>query len=147
MRIPLKYGLIITLGGIAWVVITHLLITDPTSPVHRFGAGIFLNLLEIAGIYLAIASLRNSGDEFSFKAGIKTGVATAFVYAISFCVFFVVALLVVGSKLLAGEPGAQNIEPWQAASGAFVGLFFGAMIFGLIYSTLISFFLVRHRQP
>jgi hypothetical protein len=146
VKIPIKYGLIITAGGIAWVVVTHLLITDPASPVHRVGAGIFFNILEIAGIYLAISSSKNRGGDFSFKNGIITGVATALVYAISFCVFFLVALLVLGNKLMAAEPGAENMPAWQLALGAFIGLFFGSLVFGLIYSTLISFFLARRRR-
>ena len=143
MKIPIKYGLIITAGGIAWVIVTHLLITDPASPVHRVGSGIFFNILEIAGIYLAIASLRTSAGEFTFKEGVKTGVETAFVYALSFCVFFLIALFVIGPKLMASEPGAENMSARQAAIVAFVSLFVGSMIFGLIYSTLVSFFLAR----
>jgi len=144
VRIALKYGLLITLGGIAWVVIAHLLVPDPGSPVHRFGAGIFFNILQIAGIYLAIATLKKeSGDQVIFKAGVKTGLATAFVYAFSFCLFFVVALLVVGPGLMASEPDTQNLSVWQRALFAFVSLFLGSLIFGLIYSTLISFFLAK----
>ena len=75
MKIALKYGLLITLGVIAWVVVTHLLVPDPRSPVHNLGAGVFFNLLEIAGIYLAINTTRNeSGGQLSFKSGVKTGV-------------------------------------------------------------------------
>ncbi len=147
MRIALKYGLMITLGAIAWVVVTHLLVPDPRSPVHSLGAGIFFNVLHIAGIYLAIRSLKNeAAGELVFKAGMKTGMATAFVYALSFCLFFVIALLVVGTKLMAGEPGAENMPLWRIALGAFVGLFLGSLLFGLIYSALISFFLAKRRS-
>jgi hypothetical protein len=146
MKIALKYGLMITFGAIAWVVIAHLLVPDPRSPVHSLGAGIFFNLLHIMGIYLAIRTLRNeAGGELVFKEGIKTGMATAFVYALSFCLFFVIALLVVGTKLMAGEPGAENMPLWRVAVGAFVGLFFGSLLFGLIYSALISFFFAKRR--
>lgn len=144
MKIALKYGLLITFGAIAWVVIAHLLVPDSRSPVHSLGAGIFFNILHIAGIYLAINSVRNeTGGELDFKTGMKTGVATAFVYAVSFCLFFIVAIIAVGSKLMASEPGAENMPLWKVALGAFIGLFFGSLIFGLIYSTLISFFLAR----
>lgn len=146
MRIALKYGLMITLGAIAWVVVAHLLVPDPRSPVHSLGAGIFFNLLHIMGIYLAIKTLRNeAGGELVFKEGMKTGMATAFVYALSFCLFFVIALLVVGTKLMASEPGAENMPLWRVAVGAFVGLFFGSLLFGLIYSALISFFFAKRR--
>ena len=146
MRVALKYGLLITLGVIAWVVVAHLLVPDPRSPVHNLGAGIFFNLLEIAGIYLAINTTRNeSGDQLSFKNGVKTGMATAFVYAVTSCLFFLVAILTVGPKLMASEPGAESLPVWQVALGAFVGLGGFALIFGLVYSTLISFFLAKRQ--
>ena len=146
MKIALKYGLLITLGAIVWVVVAHLLVPDPRSPVHSLGAGIFFNILHITGIYLAITTLRNeTGGDLDFKAGMKTGVATAFVYAASFCLFFVIAIFVVGSKLMASEPGAENLTLWKVALGAFLGLFLGSLLFGLIYSTLISFFLARRK--
>ena len=144
MRIPVKYGLLITLGVIAWVVVAHLLVPDPRSPVHNVGAGIFFNLLEIAGVFLAINTTKNeSGNQFSFKSGLKTGMATAFVYAVSSCLFFLVVILAVGTKLMASEPGVENMPAWQVAVGAFVGLGGFALLFGLIYSTLISFFLAK----
>ena len=148
MRVALKFGLLITLGVIAWVVVAHLLVPDPRSPVHNLGAGIFFNLLEIAGIYLAINTARNeSGNQLSFKDGVKTGMATAFVYAVTSCLFFLVAILTVGPKLMASEPGAESLPVWQVALGAFVGLGGFALIFGLVYSTLISFFLAKRQQP
>ena len=97
MRIALKYGLLITLGVIAWVVVAHLLVPDPRSQIHNLGAGVFFNLLEIAGIYLAIKTARNeTGNQLSFKDGVKTGMATALVYALTSCLFFLVAILTVG---------------------------------------------------
>jgi Protein of unknown function (DUF4199) len=147
LRIALKYGLLITLGVIAWVVVAHLLVPDPRSPVHSLGAGVFFNLLEIAGIYLAINTMRNeSGNQLSFKSGVKTGMATAFVYAVTSCLFFLVAILTVGPKLMASEPGAETMPVWQVALGAFVKLGGFALIFGLIYSTIISFFLAKRQS-
>jgi hypothetical protein len=146
MKIALKYGLLITLGVIAWVVVAHLLVPDPRSPVHNLGAGIFFNLLEITGIFLAINARRNeSGGELGFKSGVKTGMATTFVYALTACLFFLVAILTVGTKLMASEPGAETMPGWQVALGAFVGLGGFALIFGLIYSTIISFFLAKRQ--
>lgn len=146
-RIALKFGLLITLGVIAWVVVTHLLIPDPRSPVHSLGSGIFFNLLHIAGIYLALSTAKNeSGGELLFKEGLKTGMATALVFALSCSLFFVVAIIAVGPKLMASEPGAENLPPMQVALGAFFGLFVGSIVFGLIYSTVISFFLAKRRS-
>lgn len=147
MKIALKYGLLITLGVIAWVVITHLLVPDPRSPIHNLGAGVFFNLLEMAGIFLAIKTTKHeSGYQLSFKRGLKTGMATAAVYAVTSCLFFLVAILTVGPKLMASEPGAETMPVWQVAVGALVGLGGFALIFGLIYSTIISFFLAKRQS-
>jgi hypothetical protein len=136
--------LLITLGVIAWVVVTHLLVPDPRSPVHTVGAGVFFNLLHIAGIYLAINTVRNeSNGDLPFKTGVKTGVTTALIYAITSSLFFLVAIFTVGTRLMASEPGADNLPAWQVAVGAFLGLFVGTLVFGLIYSTVISYFLAK----
>ena len=147
MRIPLKYGLLITLGLIVWVVGAHLLVPDPRSPVHTLGASVFFNLLHIAGIYLAISAVRNeTGGELIFKSGVQTGVATAFFYAITSSLFFLVAILVVGPRLMASEPGMESLPAWQAAVGAFAGFFLISLIFGVFYSTVISFFLAKRKE-
>ena len=166
MKIPLKYGLLITLGIIAWVVVAHLFVPDPNSKLsqcrfnvalnpsnvpfaigleeHSVGSGVFFNLLEIVGIYLGItAKGREDGDRPTFKDGLKTGVAIAFVYALSAALFFLVLFLFVGPKLMAGEPGAQTQPFGQVVLGAFAGLFLGSLVFGLVYSTVISFVLAK----
>ncbi|MGH9872624.1 MAG: DUF4199 family protein [Pyrinomonadaceae bacterium] len=148
MRIPLKYGLMITLGLIAWVVVAHLLVPNPRSSVHTIGASVFFNLLHIAGIYLAISTVRNeAAGEMTFKTGVKTGVATAFFFAISSSLFFLVAIIVVGPRLMASEPGMDSLPVWQVALGAFTGFFVMSWIFGLIYSTVISYFLAKRQPP
>ena len=147
MQIPLKYGLLITLGAIAFVVVSHLLVPDPRSPVHSLGSFTFFNLLHIAGTYLALATAKKNeaSGELTFKNGIRTGFATTVVYATSFCLFFVVALVVVGPRFMASEPGAENLPVWQVVLGAFGGLFVGSLVFGLVYSTVISFFLAKRQ--
>jgi hypothetical protein len=146
MRIALKYGLLITLGIVAWVVIAHLVVPDPTSRVHSVGAGIFFNVVEIGGIFLGItAKGRGSGDKPTFKDGLKTGISIAFVYALSAALFFLVELVLIGPKLMAGEPGAQTQPFLRVAVAAFAGLFAGSLLFGLVYSTVISFFLAKRQ--
>jgi Ca2+/H+ antiporter len=147
MRIALKYGLLITVGVIGWIVIAHWLVPNPQSAVHSLGAPVFFNFVEIVGIYCGINARRNaSAGELSFKNGIKTGVGIAFVYAVSSCLFFLIEILVVGTKMLKGEQGAVVKPMWQVAVGAFAGLFIFAIFLGLIYSTLVSFILVRQRK-
>jgi hypothetical protein len=146
MKVALKYGLLITLGVIAWTLLAHLLVPDPRSQVHGLGAAVFFNLLEIAGIYFGIKASGNQGAEFRFKTDVKTGVSIAFVYAVSSSLFFMIAILSFGSAWKAGEPGASNQPLWQQALGAFTGLLLGGVLLGLLYSTLISFFLARARR-
>ena len=147
MKIPLKYGLLITLGVIAWVLITRSLITNPQSIVHTLGGPIFFNVLQFAMIYLGLKALEHAkGERPYFKEGLKTGVAISIVYGLTSSIFFVVVLAIVGTKWLASEPGAANAPLSRIVLGAFLGLFLGALLFGLIYSTVVSFFLAKRRS-
>ena len=124
MKIPLKYGLLITLGG----------------PV-------FFNVLQFAMIYLGLKALEHAkGERPYFKEGLKTGVAISFVYGLTASIFFVVVLVIVGTKWLASEPGAANAPLSRIILSAFLGLFISALLFGLIYSTVVSFFLAKRRS-
>jgi hypothetical protein len=76
----------------------------------------------------------------------KTGVAISFVYGFTSALFFVVVLAIVGTKWLASEPGAANAPLSRIVLGAFLGLFIGALLFGLIYSSVLSFFLAKRRS-
>ena len=144
MKIPIKYGLIATVGVAAWVLIMHSLITDPKSAVHTLGAPIFFNIFHFAVIYLGLKELeREKGDRPTFKEGLKTGVGISFIYALTVSLFFVGVIAVVGTKWLTSEPGADSAPMSRVMTGAFVGLFIWALVFGLIYSTLISFFLAK----
>jgi len=147
MKIPLKYGLLITAGVIVWVLITHSLVANPQSLVHTFGAPVFFNVLQFAMIYLGLKALEHEKrDAPTFKEGLKTGVAISFVYGLTSSIFFVILRVIVGTKWLASEPGAANLPLWRIMLGAFLGLFLGAMLFGLIYSTVVSFFLAKRRS-
>jgi hypothetical protein len=144
MKIPIKFGLLITLGVMAWVLIAHSLITNPQSLVHTFGGPVFFNVLQFIMIYLGLkARERENADKLTFKEGLKTGVAISFVYALTVSLFFAGVLAVVGTKWLASEPGIASMPVWRVAAQAFIGLFLGSMLFGLIYSTVISFFLAK----
>ena len=147
MKIPLKYGLLITLGVIAWVLITRSIITNPQSIVHTLGGPVFFNVLQFAMIYLGLKALEHQrGDRPTFKEGLKTGVAISFVYGLTASIFFVIVLMIVGTKWLASEPGAANAPLSRILLGAFLGLFIGALFFGLVYSTVLSFFTAKRRS-
>jgi hypothetical protein len=107
-------------------------------------APILFNLTHIVAIYLAVRERKTTlGGELSFKECLKTGMAISLVYAVSACVFFMIEYLVAGPKLLMSEAGAAGRPLWQIAAFAYAGLFLFSLFFGLIYSTLIAFFLAR----
>jgi uncharacterized membrane protein len=147
MKIPLKYGLLTTLGVMAWVLVVRATIKDPLSTIHTLGSPIFFNVLQFVMIYLGLKALeREKGDRPTFKEGLKTGVAISFVYAISAALFFAGVLLVIGTKWLASEPGAATQPASVTAAKAFAGLIVITMIFGLVYSTVISFFVAKRQS-
>ena len=147
LSIPIKYGLLITLGVMAWVLIAHWLVPNPESAVHKIGPAIFFNILQFAMIYLGLkAKEREYGDKQDFKKGIKTGVAISLVYGLTAALFFVVVVAFVGAHWVANEPGAVSRPPAVVLAQAFAGLLVAALLFGLIYSTVISFFLAKRQS-
>jgi hypothetical protein len=147
LKLALKYGLLITAGIIAWVVISHLLVPDPCSPLHKVGPIVFFNLLEAGGIYFGIRDKKaESLGRLQFKSGIKTGVGIACVYGIGSCLFFLMLIAALGSKLMCVPPTAITLPFWQLAAVSFVAQFIFALVGGLIYSTIIAFFLAGRRD-
>lgn len=147
MKIPLNYGLLVTAGVIVWVLVARTVVTNPTSLVHTLGAPIFFNVLHFVMIYLGLqAKEREKDDRLPFKEGVKTGVLISFFYALTASLFFVVVVAVVGTRWLASEPGFAEKPATQVAAQAFAYLFIGVMILGLIYSTVISFFLAKRQS-
>lgn len=147
MKIRLKYGLLIAAGVMAWVLIARSTVPNPESLVHRLGTPIFFNVLQFAMIYLGLKELeRVKREPPTFKEGIRTGVEISIVYAIAASLFFLAVLAVVGTKWLASTSGDGEVSVTGLALGAFAGLFFFALFFGLIYSTLISFFLAKRQS-
>jgi hypothetical protein len=147
MKIPLKFGLIITAGLVAWVVIAHTLVPDPQSRVHSLGAVTFFNILHFTGLFLGLKAFeRERGGKQPFKQLIKTGVSISFVFAVASSLFFAAVLVVIGPKWMGGKPGAQELAPWLVAVQAFAGLVVLTMLFGLVYSTVISFVLAKRHS-
>ena len=145
MKTSLKYGLLIAVLAIVWVLLAHKIVSNPASIVHQLGTPIIFNVLEFALIYLGIKAVeREKGDRLTFKEGLKTGVGISVVYGLALSLFFVIVLKVVGTKFMAMESGAGtgSVSRSQVVQ-AFVGLFLLALVFGLIYSTVISFFLAK----
>ena len=146
MKIPLKYGLAVTAVVVVWVVVVRHLMGVGANSRANVIAPILFNVAQIVAIFLGMIRRQNeAGGELSFKAGLKTGIGISFVYAASACLFFVIEYLIAGPKLLLAEAGASDRPLWQTAVMAFAGLFFGSLIFGVIYSTVISFFLAKRK--
>jgi hypothetical protein len=147
LSIPIKYGLLIAAGFIAWVVIAHQLVPNTQSLAHRLIGPIFFNLLQFTMIYLGLkAKEREYGDKQDFKKNLKTGVAISFVYALTASLFLVALVSVVGGRWLPSEPGAVTRSTTVTMVQAFASLFIGALFLGLIYSTVISFFLAKRQS-
>jgi uncharacterized oligopeptide transporter (OPT) family protein len=147
MKIPIKYGLLTALGLIIWVLLAHVLVANPQSLVHTLFSPIFFNILHFVMIFLGIKALeRERGRRLSFKEALKTGVSIAFVFALTASLFFLAVMLFVGDRWLAVEPGAASTPTRTLMIQAFAGLFLGTLIFGLIYSTVIAFFVAQRRS-
>ncbi len=144
MKIALKYGLLITAIVVAWIVLVRFVMDVGAESKANVIAPILFNLAQILAIYLGVRERKASVDgELSFKECLKTGMAISLVYAVLSCIFFMVEYLVAGPKLLLSEAGGGDRPLWQIAVFAYAGLFLGSLFFGLIYSTLIAFFLAR----
>ena len=147
MKTALKYGLMITLVVVLWVVVTHIVFPLPPESKANSLATILFNVAAIVAIYFGIKTRQDeSADGMTFKEGLKTGLSISLVYAVSSCLFFFILFILMGPKLMVNEPMAQTYPMWQVALLAYTGLFFGSLIFGLIYSVVISFVLVKRRR-
>jgi uncharacterized protein DUF4199 len=147
MKISLKYGLLITAVVVAWVLIVRFLMGVGADSKANVIAPILFNLAAIVAIYLGMTARKKElRGELSFKEGVKTGMMISLVYATSACLFFMIEFIVAGPKLLLSDAGPQAGPIWQVVAIAYSGLFFGSILFGLIYSTIISFFIARRNQ-
>jgi hypothetical protein len=147
MKIAVKYGLAITVVVVAWIVVVRHLMGVGADAKANVIAPILFNVAQIVAIFLGMIRRKNeAGGQLDFKDGLKTGVGISFVYAASACLFFVIEYLIAGPKLLLAEVGPSTRPLWQNAAMAFAGLFLGSLIFGVIYSTVISFFLARRMR-
>ena len=147
MKIPLKYGLMAAVLLIIWVLAARTLVANPNSLVHTLGAPIFFNLVHFAMIFIGLKAMeRERGEKLAFKEAVKTGVSIAFVYAVLSSLFFVAVVLVVGTAWIQNAPNAGATPTRELLAQAFAGLFLGTMIFGLIYSTVLAFFVARRQS-
>jgi hypothetical protein len=57
--------------------------------------------------------------------------------------FFVGVVAVLGTRWMPNQPGTIARPTTIVLAQAFAGLFIGSLVLGLIYSTVISFFLAK----
>lgn len=146
MKIPIKYGLLTAMAAIAWVLIARSTVANPQSPVHTLGAPIFFNIVHFIMIYLGLRAREREEQRLTFKEGLKTGVWISFFYALIASLFFVGVVAIIGTQWLESEPGVAGMPASRVIAQAFAGLFLGAMFLGLIYSTVIAFFLAKRQS-
>jgi uncharacterized membrane protein len=147
LSIPIKYGLVIAFAVMAWVLISHQLVTNTQSLVHTLIGPIFVNIVQFTMIYLGLkAKEREYGDKQTFKKNLKTGVAISFVYGLAASLFFVVVVAFVGTRWMPGDPALTGRSTSVVLAQAFAYLFIAALFLGLIYSTVISFFLAKRQS-
>lgn len=146
MKIPLRYGLSTAFGFIAWVLVTHSLISNPQSIVFRL-TGPLSSILHFAMTYLGLKALeREKGEPPRLKEALKTGVSIALVYGLTASLFFVIALFGFRVDWLASEPMAETTPKSWLLVGAFAAMIVGAVLLGLLYSAVIGFFIARRRS-
>jgi hypothetical protein len=136
----------ITAVVVAWVLFTRFLF--PLGPDSRANvlAPILFNLTAFVAIYLGVRARKEElAGDLSFKDGLNTGMSISLVYALTSSLFFAILLFVMGPRLLAHEPTALGAPVWQVAALAFAGMLVGSFVFGVIYSTVISFMLAKRR--
>jgi hypothetical protein len=143
MKLAIRYGMPITVGVMLWTIIAHSLVPNPQSIVHSFGAFTFFNILQFTCIFLGLKALeREQRSKPTFKTCLKQGVSISFVYAVTSALFFVGVLLIIGTKWMGAEVGV-GVPKWVYILQAFAGLVVLSMLFGLVYSTVISFVLAK----
>jgi uncharacterized membrane protein len=144
MKIAIKYGLLITAVVVAWVVVARFLLDLGPESKANLMAPILFNLTAIVAILQGMRARKAElNGDLRFKEGLKTGMGISLVYALSACLFFFIEFLVAGPKLLLSEAGPSDRPIWKVAAFAYAGLFFGSLIFGMVYSAVIAFFVAR----
>ena len=142
MRTALKYGLLITAGVAAWVLLKHFALKHAVPP---WLDALVFNAFELIGLALGIRDKRIRLGGLTFGEGVKTGLSIALVYAVGACLFFAILYGVLGPELLrqAKEPGLGERSNSAVLAGAFGGLLVGALLSGLVFSLLLSMLMRR----
>jgi len=146
MKIALKYGIAVTVVIAAWVTLKHAVLHLEAARSAPFDLVIF-NLAAVLGLVFGIrAKRRLSGGMLTFGDGIKTGMSVVVAYTILTSLYFVLELLVFGTKFIQQESGAANKPINIVVAQAFGGLIGFFLALGLIYSAIISAIMRRPKS-
>ena len=131
MKIALKYGILVALVIAAWVTVKNFVLHLEGTQAQIADTVVF-NLAAIVGLVLGIRAKRvaNAGS-LSFGDGLKTGVLIAVVYALMLCVYFGVVIALVGPRIMQQAGHTSYVS-------AFGGLAVGLVLFGAVFSAVIS---------
>ena len=131
MKIALKYGIPVALAIAAWVALKHFVL-HLTGPSAQMTDIFVFNFAAIVALMLGIKERRAAnGDKLTFGQGFVTGISIAVTYAILTSLYFALLLALVGPKLME-QQGETNMV------AAFLGLGIGLIVFGAVFSALIS---------
>ena len=131
MKIVLKYGIAVTLVIAAWVALKHFVL-HLEGPSAQFADVALFNFSAIVGLMLGIKEKRlANGNKLSFGDGFMTGLGIAIAYALLTSLYFVFLLAIVGPKLMQQEGETSYVK-------AFAGVSIGFLLFGAIFSAVIS---------
>jgi preprotein translocase subunit Sec61beta len=134
MKIPLKYGIAVTLVIAGWVALKHFVLHLEGPPAQIADVVIF-NLAAITGLTLGIREKRIvNGGLLRFGDGLVTGIKIAVTYAILISAYFAILLALVGPKLMQQEGETSVVM-------AFLGIGIGFTIFGIVFSAIIALIL------
>lgn len=136
IRIALKYGIAVTLIIAAWVALKHFVLHIEGSSAQFADVAVF-NLTAIVALGMGMKERREANaHKLTFFQGLTTGISIAVTYAILTSLYFALLLALIGPKLMQQE-GETNI------AAAFLGLGIGLILFGAIFSALISLVLKK----
>jgi|SRR6185436_3318621 len=136
MKITLKYGIAVAVVIAAWVALKNFVLHFE-GPAAQGADFLIFNGSALIALFMGIREKRAvNGGSLSFGDGLGAGVAIAITYSLLLSLYFAVLLLLVGPRLMQQAGHTSYVS-------AFAGLFIGMVLFGAIFSAVISIILRR----
>lgn len=168
MKTELKYGLLISLAGFGWVMLEYLVgFHDSLANIHAYVVLAGALGIPAYGLWLALKEKQSSDFRYvgpmTFGQGIKAGVLTSLVAAVSGIFFSLIFarllsshwpefmashLMQLGSTPATSEPMSDvlaNATPYFSIKSYFVQSFLTVMIVGGLISLFLSAMLTKKK--